>query len=120
MEEQEITMENIPKVMEYIYKCMMAYKYWNTKYKNIIKEYQNGNKQVTKEIIEGLQKNYDDVMKALVVCFDFIQKCDHILYDQKSNPLFGIIYVSMENVETNKPELLMRIERYRKWFLKRD
>jgi hypothetical protein len=106
--------------MEYIYKCMMAYKYWNTKYKNIIKEYQSGDKQVTKEIVEGLQKNYDSVMEALVVCFDFIEKCDHILYDQKSNPLFGIIYVSMENVETTNPKLFVAIEKYRKWFLTRN
>ncbi len=119
MENEEITMEDIPKVIEYIYKCMMAYKYWNTKYQSIFSQYQSGAKEVTEEVVKGLEKNYNQVMDALVVCFDFIQKCDHILYDQKHNPLFGVIYVSMNDVQTNNGKLIEKIERYKKWFLTR-
>jgi hypothetical protein len=117
MDSSKITVDDFDKIMDYINKCFYAYNFWITKYKIITKQIQEGQRKFD---LNKLQKNYDDVMNALVVCFKFIQDCDHVLKDYKHIMLFGVIYVSMKDVRTDNIELIKQIEIYKKWFETRD
>jgi hypothetical protein len=117
MDSSKITTDDFDKIMEYINKCMYAYKFWNAKYTKIINDIKEGKNYFE---IDKLQKNYDAVMNALVVCFKFIQDCDHVLKDYKDTLIFGVIYVSMKDVHTDNIELIKQIEIYKKWFETRD
>lgn len=116
----QITLDDLEKVLEYINKCMYAFKFWEARYKQYLKTKMENNVQLKEHEINNLQKNYDKVMNALVTCFDFIESCDHILKDCKDTMIFGIIYVSAKEVQTDNFELIKRIERYRKWYIERD
>jgi hypothetical protein len=116
----EITLADLEDVLIRINKCMHAYKYWEYKYKTYIKTKTENGIQLKPHEIEGLQKNYDAVMNALILCFDFIESCDHILSDCKDLVLFGVIYVSIKDVQTDNFELIKRIEKYKTWFLTRQ
>jgi hypothetical protein len=116
----QITLDDLEKVLEYINKCMYAFKFWEARYKQYLKTKMESNVQLKQHEIDNLQKNYDKVMNALIVCFDFIKSCDHILKDCKDTMLFGVIYVSTKEVETDNFELIKRIENYRKWYFERD
>ncbi len=112
----EFTVDDIDKVLEYINKCMYAFKYWEARYKQYIKtKTENGN-QLQQHEIDNLQKNYDKVMNALIVCFDFIESCKHILVNCKDVMLFGVIYVSIKDIQTDNFELIKRLENYQKWY----
>jgi hypothetical protein len=115
--DSEITLEDLPKVLENINKCMYAYKYWEARYKQYIKTLKDNEKTLNEAELKNLQKNYDNVMTALIVCFDFIEKCEHILTDNKDALLFGVIYVSAQTVQTDNEKLIERIEKYKKWYL---
>lgn len=113
----DITVDDIDKVLEYINKCMYAFKYWEARYKQYIKtKTENGN-QLKQHEIDNLQKNYDKVMNALVVCFDFIESCRHILDHRKDVMLFGVIYFSIKDIQTDNFELIKRLENYQKWYI---
>jgi hypothetical protein len=115
--DSEITLEDLPKVIENINKCMHVYKYWEAKYKQYIKTIQDAGKTLNEAELQNLQKNYDNVMNALVVCFDFIEKCEHILTDCRTVLLFGVIYVSAQSVQTDNEKLINKIEKYKKWYI---
>ena len=117
MDSSKITENDYPKIMEYINKCFYAYNYWVARYKQITKDIQEGTRTFD---IDKLQRNYDAVMNALVQCFKFIQDCDHVLKHCKDTMLFGVIYVSMKEVQTDNIELIKQIEIYKKWFLDRS
>jgi hypothetical protein len=117
MDSSKFTMDDLSTIMEHINKCMYAYKFWNAKYIRVVNDIKEGKNYFE---MDKLQKNYDDVMNALVVCFKFIQECDHILKDYKDTLLFGVIYVSMKDVQTDNIELIKQIEIYKKWFMDRS
>ncbi len=106
----EITLEDLPKVLEYIHNCMMAFKMWEARMKQYVT---NPDKPLD---LQKLNNNYNNVMKALVKCFDFIQECDHILYDQKHILMFGVIYVSTERMATQDPHVIRAVEKYKAWY----
>jgi hypothetical protein len=97
---------------------MYAYKYWEARYKQYIKTLQDEGKSLNETELQNLQRNYDNVMNALIICFDFIEKCEHILSDCRGNVLlFGVIYVSVQTVQTENEKLIKKIDRYKKWYL---
>jgi hypothetical protein len=110
----EITLEDLPKVLEYIHNCMMTFKMWEARMKEHIT---NPTKPLD---LKKLDNNYNNVMKALVKCFDFIQECDHILHDQKHILLFGVIYASTEKLNSQDPKVITAVEKYKKWYTIRD
>ena len=115
--EFEITLEDLPKVLENINKCMYAYKYWEARYKQYIKTIQDTGKKLNETELQNLQRNYDKVMNALTICFDFIESCEHVLTDSRDALLFGVIYVSVQTVQTDNEKLIKKIDRYKKWYL---
>ena len=108
-----ITLEDLPKVLEYIHNCMMAFKMWEARMKEHIA---NPAKAID---LKKLDNNYNNVMKALVKCFDFIQECDHILHDQKHILMFGVIYASTEKMNNKDPIVIKAVEKYKAWYTNR-
>lgn len=115
--ESEITLDDLPKVLENINKCMHAYKFWEARYKQYMKTLQDNGKTLSDDELQNLQRNYTRVMNALIVCFDFIESCEHILTDTRDALLFGVIYVSVQTVQTENEKLIEKIDRYKKWYL---
>jgi len=107
----EITIEDLPKVMQYIQGCVNAYSFWKQKYKDKV------SKGISEEELSKIQRNYDSVMNALTICLKFIKQCRHILDDQRHALLFGIIFAGMQEVKTQNEELISEVEDYKKWYL---
>jgi hypothetical protein len=108
---EEITNNDLPKVMQYIQGCVNAYSFWKQKYKDKL------SKGITPEELIKVQRNYEDVMNALTVCLKFIKQCKHILDNQRHALLFGIIYAGMQEVKTTNEVLIKEVEDYKKWYL---
>ena len=111
IQSEEITYEDLPRVMQYIQGCVNAYSFWKQKYKDKI------SKGISPEELPYIQKNYTDVMNALVVCLQFIKRCRHILDNQRHALLFGIVYAGMQEVKTDNEILLQEVKEYKKWYL---
>jgi hypothetical protein len=108
---EEITGNDLPKVMQYIQGCVNAYSFWKQKYKDKL------TKGISPEELPKIQRNYTNVMNALVVCLKFIKSCRHILDNQRHALLFGIVYAGMQEVKTDNEELISEVNDYKKWYL---
>ena len=111
MDNQEITGDDLPKVMQYIQGCVNAYSFWKQKYKDKL------TKGISPEELPKIQRNYNNVMKALTVCLQFIKQCRHILDNQRHALIFGIVYAGMQEVKTDNEELLLEVKDYKKWYI---
>ena len=108
---EEINGDDLPKVMEYIQGCVNSYSFWKQKYKEKI------TKGISPEELPKIQRNYNNVMHALVVCLKFIKQCRHILDNQRHALLFGIVYAGMQEVKTDNEELIQEVKEYKKWYI---
>jgi len=108
---EEITNDDLPKVMGYVQGCVNAYSIWKQKYKEKL------TKGISEEELSKIQRNYDDVMNALSSCLKFIKQCRHILDDQRHALIFGIIYAGMQEVKTKNEELIEEVKDYKQWYI---